>query len=297
MKKFALAIAFLLPLPAVAQEAAVVNAVGRQMVKTLGKDAVEFGGEAVAKQTARRLLAEAGESAGEAGGRVAARQLERVALSGRGATVFELKALSGKSLLLLDDVADDALPAAVSTLARPGVSAGIEKLATTAIQKAALAGETRLPGAGLKLVSNFGDDGVKLAIRLTEDQANSVIAALRPAAIKAMPAAERSGLIGTLLKNPGARVANFGGVTGPLVVVAGGVVVWHGIDVALAPQERVTEMPDGTVVREKISVGARAVDTVPAALTAASTPLLWTGVTFAACLSLVAAWRFRRRPV
>jgi hypothetical protein len=73
------------------------------------------------------------------------------------------------------------------------------------------------------------------------------------------------------------------------------VVVWHGIDVALAPQERITEMPDGTVVREKISVGARAVDTVPEALTAASTPLLWTGVTFAACLSLVAAWRFRRR--
>src|SRR5688500_11458491 len=108
-----------------AQEAAVVTALAGQTVRALGKDAVEFGGEAAARETVKRLLAEAGESAGSAGGRVAKAQVERILATGREGVILDLKSLSGRSLPLLEDVTDEALPAAVGTLARPGVSKAI----------------------------------------------------------------------------------------------------------------------------------------------------------------------------
>lgn len=264
-----------------AQEAEVVTTIGKEIVDALGKDAVEFGGDTAARQTANRLVTEATESVGNTGGRIAKAQVERILASGRESLIFDLKSLSGKSLLLLEDVTDEALPSAVGTLARPGVGEAIGSLSSITLQKAALAGETRLPGVGLKLVQHYGVEGTQLATDLTEDQANSVIAALRPNAINSLSSAERSKLLNALSSRADARVFNFQGITGPLVVVASGVVLWHGIDVTLSPDERVTELPDGTVIREKTSVGSRAVEVMPAAVRELSTPLRWTGVTLA----------------
>ena len=271
-----------------AQEAEVVTTLGREIVEALGKDAVEFGGEAVARQTAKRLVTEAAESAGIAGGRIAKAQVKRILASGRESLIFDLKSLSGKSLPLLEGVTDEALPSAVSTLARPGVSKAIESLSSTALQKAALAGETRLPGVGLKLVQHYGDEGAQLVAKLTEDQANSVIAALRPNAINSLSSGERSKLLNALASRPDARVFNLDGVTGPLVVVASGVVIWHGIDVTLSPDELVTERPDGTVIRERTSVGSRTVHEL-------SVPLKWTGITLAVGAALIFGVQLWRR--
>lgn len=264
-----------------AQEAEVVTTIGKEIVDALGKDAVEFGGDTAARQTANRLVTEATESVGNTGARIAKAQVERILASGRESLIFDLKSLSGKSLLLLEDVTDEALPSAVGTLARPGVGEAIESLSSITLQKAALAGETRLPGVGLKLVQHYGVEGAQLATDLTEDQANSVIAALRPNAINSLSSADRSKLLNALSSRADARVFNFQGITGSLVVVASGVVLWHGIDVTLSPDERVTELPDGTVIREKTSVGSRAVEAMPAAVRELSTPLIWTGVTLA----------------
>jgi hypothetical protein len=281
-----------------AQEAEIATTIAKEIVQTLGKDATEFGGESMAEQTAKRLLSEAAESGAKGGGRIARVQVKRILASGKEPLIFDLKSISGKSLPLLEDVSDEALPEVVGTLARPGIDKGIQSLGSVALRKAALSGETRLPGAGLKLVQHYGEDGVQLASKLTEDQANSVIAALRPNAVNSLPAAERSRLLNALVSRPDARVFNLEGVTGPLVVVAGGVVVWHGIDVAFSPDERVTERPDGTVVREKTSVGSRAVGMMPAAVRELSTPLKWTGVTFAVgatlCVVLI-IWRYQTR--
>jgi hypothetical protein len=281
-----------------AQEAEVAVTIGRQIIKTLGKDAVEFGGETTARQTAKRLLVEAAETGGATGSRVARTQIERVLATGKEGLVFDLKALSGKSLSLLDNVTDETLPAAVSALARPGVGMGIESLETTALQQAALAGEVRMPGVGLKIVQHYGDDGAQLVGKLTEDQANSMVAALRPNAIKALSATERSKLLNALASRPDARVFNLEKTTGPLVVVASGVVIWHAIDVGLAPDELLTERPDGTVVREKISVGSRAAQAIPIVAREIEVPLKWTGVTLAIGVSMVTGillWRRRTR--
>lgn len=281
--------AILMPTPvASAQEAEVATTIGKGIVKALGKDATEFGGEAVARQTAKRLLTEAVESAGSGGGQIAEAQLKRILTSGNESLIFDLKSISGKSLPLLEDVTDKALPSAVGTLARPGVGEGIQTLSSTLLQRAALDGEMRLPGAGLKLVEQYGSEGAQLARTLSEDQANSVLSALRPKAINSLPGAERSSLLKALTSRPDARVFNFEGATGPLLVVAGGIVIWHGIDVTLSPEERVTERPDGTVVREKSSVGVRAVQNLPLAFRELSPAFKWTGITFAVGASVVA---------
>jgi hypothetical protein len=281
-----------------AQESAIVTTPGRQIVRVLGRDAAEFGGGAVAQQTAKRLISEAAESGGAAGSLVAKAQVERIVASGDKSLVFDLKSLRGTSVVMLKDVTDEGLVSAVGTLTRPGVSRAIESLGSSALQRAALAGETRLPGVGLKLVQHYGDDGARLVSKLTEDQANSVVAALRPNAINSLPAAERSSFLNALSSRPDARVFNLGGTAGPLVIVASGLVIWHGVDVTLAPDERVTERPDGTVIREKTSVGSRAVGTVPAALRELSTPLKWSGVTLALGATLLATtllWRRQSR--
>jgi len=282
-----------------AQEAEVVTTVGREIVDALGNDAAEFGGDAMARQTAERLMAQATEAAGSAGSKIAKSQLERILASRQEALIFDLKSISGNSLPLLEDISDQGLPSAVATLARPGVEDGIESLGSIALRKAALAGETRLPGAGLKLVEHYGPEGADLATTLTEDQANGAIAALRPNAINALPAAERRGLLSALASRPDARVFNLAGTTGPLVVVAAGVVLWHGIDVALAPDERVTELPDGTVIREKTSVGSMAMQSIPSTARELAGSIKWIGIAGAAGISLVLGvtswWRRRSR--
>jgi hypothetical protein len=292
-------VAILLPVRLThAQEAEVVSVLAKEIIEALGKDAVEFGGDKVARQTANRLMVEATESAGAGGGRIAKAQIERVLATGRDALVFDLKSISGKSLLLLQDVGDESLPAALGALTRPGVDSGIESLGSTALRKAALAGEIRLPGAGLKLVQYYGVEGAQLVTKLSEDQANSLIAALRPNAINALPSAERSGLLNAVASRPEARVFNFENITGPLVVIAGGIVIWHGIDVTLARDERVTELPDGTVVRENAGLGSRAVQTVPMTAHELSTPLKWTGVTLGVGATLIVGlllWPRRKR--
>jgi hypothetical protein len=280
-----------------AQEAEVVTTIAREIMEALGNETADFGGEAVAEQTAKRLLTEATEFAGSAGGQIAKTQVERILALGSEPLILDLKSISGKSLPLLVDASDDELPLLLATLARPGIEDGLESLGSTALQKAALAGETRLPGVGLKLVEHYGEEGAQLATTLNEDQANSVIAALRPNAINSLSAGERSQLLNALASRPDARVFNLEGLTGPLVVVASGIVVWHGIDVTLSPDEHVTELPDGTVVREKTSVGSRVTAAVPAAVHELSTPLKWTGISFAVGTSLVIgfiAWRWEK---
>jgi len=278
-----------------AQEAELASTLSREIMEALGTDAAEFGGEEAAEQTANRLMVEATESAGKAGGQIAKEQVGRIVASRNEALIFDLKSISGKSLPLLEDVGDDALPATVSTLARPGVDEGIQSLGSPALRRAALEGETRLPGAGLKLVEHYGDEGAQLATKLNEDQANSIIAALRPNAVNSLPPADRSALLNALVSRPGARVFNFVGVTGPLVVVASGIVIWHAIDLTLSPDERVTERPDGTVVRETTGLGSRAVGVLPAVVRQLSTPLSRTGVALAAGASVVAVFVFWRR--
>jgi hypothetical protein len=293
------AVAFLgMPMmSAYSQEAQLVTTLAKEITESLGRSAAEFGGETVAEQTARRLVTEAMESAGNAGGSIAKTQVERILATGREGLILDLRSLSGKSLPLLEDVTDQGLPSAINTLARPGISKGIESLGSTTLQRAALVGETRLPGVGLKLVQHYGEDGAKLVQELTEDQANSLIASLRPNAINALPQAERSKLLNALASRPDARVFNLDGLTGPLIVVASGTVIWHGIDVALAPDERVTEQPDGTIVLQKTSVGSRAVSTIPSAAKTLSRPFMWTGVTFAGGICLICAVILRRRQI
>lgn len=275
-----------------AQTGEVASAAAKLIMKSVGKDAIEFGGEAAAEQLAKRLLSEAIEVGGPAAARTAETQVARVLARG---SAYDLKALSGRALLLLEHVSDDALPRAVGALARPGVEQGLRALGSDGLRLAALTGEIRLPGAGLKLIEHYGDDGAALVTKLTDDQANSVIAALRPNAINALPSTERAKLLNALASRPDAKVVNFEKTTGPLLVLAGGAVVWHGTNVALAPNERVIEQPDGTVIREKTSVGSQVTQALPQAAADASNAAKWIGIAAVGGATVVGCLWVRRR--
>jgi hypothetical protein len=284
---------FVIAFPArlvLAQDAELVESLGKEIAEALGKDVEEFGGDEAAEQTARRLMKEATDAVGESGGRVANVQVKRIIARGDEAIIFDLKNVRGNSLPLLEDVSDEALPSAVETISRAGVAEGLESLGSMTLKKAALTAEMRLPGAGLKLIQHYGEEGAKVAGELTEDQANSLVAELRPDAVKRLPSAERAKLLNALSSRPDARVFNYKVSTGPLVVVAGGIVVWHAIDVTLSPDERVTEQPDGTVVRERTGVGSRLVQSFPQVATALSNPLKWAAITLATGVTLVSAF-------
>ena len=281
---------FVLAFPArlvLAQEAELAEILGKEIAEGLGKDAAEFGGDEAAEQTARRLVTEATDAVGESGGQVAKVQVERIIAGGNEAIIFDLKNMPGDALPLLKDIPDEALPSAVEAIGRRGVAEGLESLGSTTLREEALEAEMRFPGVGLKLIQYYGEEGAKVAGELTEDQANSLVAALRPEAIKSLPIAEQSKLLNALASRPDARLFNFKNLTGPLVVVAGGIVVYHGVDLMLSPDERVIEEPDGTVVRETTSVGSRFVQSFPQVATALSNPLKWAGVALATGVTLV----------
>jgi len=280
---------FVLAFPArlvLAQEAELAEILGKEIAEGLGKDAAEFGGD------------EATEAIGESGGQVVKVQVERIIASQDEVIIFDLKNMPGAVLPLLQDVSDEALPSAVEAIGRRGVAEGLESLGSTTLREEALEAEMRFPGAGLKLIQDYGEEGAKVAGELTEDQANSLVAALRLEAVNRLPSAEQSKLLNAIASRPDARLFNFKDLTGPLVVVASGIVVYHAADLTLSPDERVIEQPDGTVVRETTSVGSRFVQSFPQVAAALSNPLKWAAIALATGVTLVLAfflWPRHRR--
>ncbi len=282
------------------QEAQVVGTVVKEIAEGLGEHAAAFGGDEIAEQTAKRLVIEATEVAGNSGGKIAEAQVGRIAACGNEAAIFNLKTLHGQALPLLDDVPSKALPSAVATLVRSGVTRDLESLGSMALKREALAAEMRLPGAGLELAKDFGEEGATAARQLTEDQANSLLETVRPAELRSLPATERTQLLQSLAKHPEAQLANFGIPTGPLVVVAGGIVLWHAADLALAPEEDVYVDADGIAHHKKVPPFAIATRAMPAVAHEIAGLFGWAGISLAAGVSVVLAlyvWLHHRRAV
>src|SRR3984957_3616046 len=106
-----LAITFALAFPArviLAQEAEIVDTVGKEIVGALGKDVAEFGGGEAAQQTARRLVNEATVVAGKSGGQVAKAQVERIIARDDEAIIFDLKMMRGNDPPFLNEVFKEA---------------------------------------------------------------------------------------------------------------------------------------------------------------------------------------------
>jgi hypothetical protein len=236
-----------------------VELLARQFRRALGHELTEFGGERATRELAERLIREGGEGS--------AARLTRIARAGEPSTIRALRDVPARSLRYLDDVPDDQLVRAVGTLARPGVNDALAALGSSAARSAALRAEMRLPGAGARLVGEFGDDAVETAVKLTDNQANQLLKVDRVTAVRSLAAPQRRALLDAVASNPQAQVhvirtAGKVGAAG-VAVVAGGIVLWHATDVALAPTERIVTHPDGTVERTTTSIGGHAAAAIP----------------------------------
>jgi hypothetical protein len=265
----------------VASEAA--EQAGRQFTKALGKEAAEFGGERATRELAERLIREGGEQS--------AARLGRIARAAEPSTIRALKGVPGQSLKHLDDVPEAELARAVGTLARPGVAQGLTSLGSDAVASAALRAEMRLPGAGATLVREFGDDGFRAAGQLGDTQANQLLKPDRVEVVRRLTAENKRALLDKLVAHPDAQVQvirTAGKVAGVgVAVVAGGTVLWHGTDVALAPTERIVTHPDGTVERTTTSVGAQAAAVMPQVVEKAVPAMTAVGYAAVAALAIV----------
>ena len=273
-----------------------VELVSKQFRRTLGREVVEFGGERATRELAERLVREGGEGT--------AARLGRIATAGEPSTIRALRTVPGRALRHLDDVPDGELVRAVGTLARPGVAEGFTSLGSDALRSAALRAEMRLPGAGAGLVREFGDDGLRAAGRLSDNQANQLLKVDRVAAVRRLSPEGRRALLDAVASNPAAQVQvirTAGRVTaGGIAVVAGGAVLWHASDVALAPSERVVTHPDGTIERTTTSVGGQAAAALPDVAGKLAPSVTAIGYAAAAALGVVGCTavvlRHRRRP-
>ena len=273
----------------VASEAA--EHLGRQVTKSLGREAVEFGGERATRELAERLLRE--------GGQESLATLQRIARAGEASSVRALRNVAGRTLRHLDDVPEAELVRAVGTLARPGVADGWTPLATDTLRSAALRAEMRLPGAGSSLVREFGDDGLVAAARLTDTQANQLLKPQQVQVVRRLAPQSKRALLDAITTRPDAqlqivRTTGKTAATG-VAVIAGGTVLWHATDVALAPTETTVTHTDGTVTRTKTSVGAQAAALAPQVTEKLVPAITWTGVALAAGLTLIGYRRFARR--
>ena len=236
-----------------------VELLAKQFRRTLGHELVEFGGERATRELAERLIREGGEGS--------ATRLARIARAGEPATIRALRNVPARSLKYLDDVPEDQLVRAVGTLARPGVNETLGALGSGVARSAALRAEMRLPGAGARLVREFGDDAVETAAKLTDNQANQLLRVDHVTAVRGLAPAQRRALLDAVAANPAAQVQviRTAGKTAAasVAVVAGGVVLWHASDVTLAPTEQVVTHPDGTIERTTTSIGGQAAAAIP----------------------------------
>ena len=236
-----------------------VELIARQFRRALGRELAEFGGERATRELAERLIREGGEGS--------AARLSRIARASEPSTIRALRDVPARSLRYLDDVPSDQLVRAVGTLARPGVNEALGALGTSAARSAALRAEMRLPGAGAQLVREFGDDAVEATVKLTDNQANQLLKVDRVTAVRSLSSPQRRALLDAVAADPQAQVQviRTAGRTAAagVAVVAGGVVLWHATDVALAPTERILTHPDGTVERTTTSVGGQAAAAIP----------------------------------
>jgi hypothetical protein len=236
-----------------------VELLARQLRKALGNELAEFGGEAATRELAERLIREGGEGS--------AQRLSRIARAGDASTIRALRDVPARSLKYLDDVPEDQLVRAVGTLARPGVGDTLASLGSNAARSAALRAEMRLPGAGARLVGEFGDDALAASAKLTDNQANQLLKVDRVTAVRRLAPPQRRALLEVVAADPAAQVqvirtAGKVGAAG-VAVVAGGVVLWHATDIALAPTERIVSHPDGTVERTTTSIAGQAAAAIP----------------------------------
>ena len=268
-----------------AQEASIVEGLVRGAMEVLGRDAAREGTEGALRKAFQKTLSEAAESGTTR--EVAQTQLARVIAQNDPLLIEAAEGLPGRALPLLNDVPASGLRGAVEVLNRPGVAESVAKL-DASLRYAAIQSEQRLPGAGLKIVQHYGEDGATLARSISEDQANNLIAVARPNAVNALTAADRQQLFDALAR-PGAKLRNLRNLNGPMIVVASGVVLWHAADVGLAPDEKIIEQPDGTVVREKTSFGSITSQHV---FDVSRVPLLVVSGLIAAAVAFLAILRF-----
>jgi hypothetical protein len=161
----------------------------------------------------------------------------------------------------------------------------------------------RLPGAGARLVGEFGDDALAASAKLTDNQANQLLKVDRVEVVRRLAPPQRRALLEVVAADPAAQVqvirtAGKVGAAG-VAVVAGGVVLWHATDVALAPTERIVSHPDGTVERTTTSIGGQAAAAIPQVAqiyVPAVTVIGYAAVAGATILGLAAlVFRHRRR--
>jgi hypothetical protein len=273
-----------------------VELLARQFRRALGHEFVEFGGERATRELAERMIREGGEGS--------AARLSRIARASEPSTIRALRDVPARSLKYLDDVPNDQLVRAVGTLARPGVNETLGALGSSAARSAALRAEMRLPGAGAKLIREFGDDAVEATAKLTDNQANQLLKVDRVTAVRRLAPQQRRALLDAVASNPQAQiqVIRTAGRTAAagVAVVAGGVVVWHASDVALAPTERIVTHPDGTVERTTTSIGGQAAAAIPQVAQTYAPTVTAIGYAAVAGMTLIGGaavyLRHRRRP-
>lgn len=151
----------------------VERAGGRAAVEALLVQAEREGGEALARRTASIL----GES-GAAGLTVLARSPASAAAA--------LEGLSGAALR----TGVEAIERTPSILAMPA-----------SVARKVVAAEMRLPGVGATIVETLGDDGARIAARLTEPEGVSLARWSRDVAV--LPAPERRAVMAALDRRPG----------------------------------------------------------------------------------------------
>lgn len=263
------------PVVAVAgAKAEVVEQIARQFSRALGKEAVDFGGDRATRELAQRLIREGGSETVE--------RLGRIANVADASTIRSLRGVSGTALRHLDDLPEHQLVHGIGTLARPDVARGLSAFGSEAAAKNALRAEMQLPGAGLSLVRQFGDDGVSAARRLNDTQANLLLKPDRVQVVRSLTDTGRRSLLDALASNPSAQtqVIRTTGRTavGSIAVVSGAVVLWQSAEVTLAPIETTVTHPDGTVQRTTTPLGAQVAATVPNVAVKLSTSLTRIGI-------------------
>jgi hypothetical protein len=175
------------------------EALVKQMVKrggaTAAREVAEMGGDVAVRETLERAAREGGEQ-------LAAR-VSRYALAEGPVALRAVRQSPARMVAALDEMPQNLVRPALSaaarepdTLVRLVASHGAGALETAA----------RHPGVGSKLITTFGDDGLRVGRSLTTDEA--VVVARHADEIAKLSTAERSGVMQALSKSP-ARVVGY----------------------------------------------------------------------------------------
>ena len=232
-----------LAIPAAKAQVSAVREVVEEATEQIFRSAGSKGLEELTEMGGKTAVREVLEQSSEEGGEQLVKRVTQYGIEDGPMALRAIRLAPARVVDSLDGLSPELRTAGLRAIERDpqAMTQIVKRYGTAGLEVTA-----RHPGVGEKLVESLGSDGVSLGRKLTTDQ--TIMAARFADEIAALPAPQRAGIIGKILKSPGPVLDFLESHPRILMTGAGVAVVMAVKDDIIGDRGHSNVRPDGTIV-------------------------------------------------